>query len=323
LNTENLPAIQHRELSPMELIGALLERKDVTTESVSAIERLADLHLKMSAKSAEVSFNKAYIALRRECKPIAATKIIPDREGNVRSRYATLEEIMKQVTPLLDKYGFCDMYSQCHGENGRTTVTATLIHNDGHERSAEFTCRAQESPGNTGAQNDSGTTKLAQRKALCLLLGIQFDYNADARDLGDTITPEDAADLERRVKAACGNEPAKVARYLKLADAPSFKEIKSAKYAVVIEQLERDERAKSTPASTGVPPTPEKVFRAALASWSGMTGDDFAQAAREVAKANGIDIKTANAVQFSNLTAFVSEQVANEVDFLAWRSSKK
>jgi len=325
MNTENLPAIQseHREMSVSDMMGAIVQR-DITPETVAVMKELVTLKRELDGDAAKKAFNRAFVALQRDLRPVVAQRKVPDNNGKTRYVFAAFEDLMAEVAPHIDRHDF-GLSFDTKTDTNRICVTATLMHVDGHEKSSDFEVRTsgRGAPGCSDAQTDGGNYTFAKRYALCGLLNIVIDKDNDAGLLGATITPEDAADLERRVKALYPNDARQVERVLKLADAKSFAEIKSAKYSVVIDHIEPMERSRKAPASTGVPPTPEKVFRAALASWSGMTGDDFAQAAREVAKANGIDIKTANAVQFSNLTAFVSEQVANEVDFLAWRSSKK
>lgn len=77
-----------------------------------------------------------------------------------------------------------------------------------------------------------------------MLLGLRFDHTADARELGDTITKEEAVDLEKRVLAISKGDEKQVERYLKLADAANFATVKRAKYEVVIQLVEMKERAK-------------------------------------------------------------------------------
>lgn len=230
------------ELSIPDMMQAIIE-KGITAESVQVMKDLLTMKREVDADTARAAFNQDFLELRKECRPIAATRTIPTNNGGVKGRFASLEDIVGEVSPLLEKYGFSDTYSQSSVEGGRTKVTVTLLHRSGHERSSEYTCREHSSPANTPAQNDGGTNKMARRHALCNMLGIVLDYNSDARLEGDTITTEEAEDLQHRVRAVCAGDESHVDRYLKLAGAKAFCEIRRAKYEVVIQQLERSEKA--------------------------------------------------------------------------------
>lgn len=234
-----------REMTPGQLLAVAIQG-GVTTENVAVVERLIKMQTDMDARESLAISTQAFGLLQSDCKPLACTKIIPGKNGEVRSTFTPIEEIKTAIAPFLANRGFGYSATQELLEGGKLTkVTVILTHLEtGCERSSSFTCREQSSPGNTPAQNDSGTATLAERKALAMLLGLRFDHSADARDLGDTITEEDAVDLEKRIMAIAKGDAAQVEKYLKLADAPNFRAIKQAKYEVVIQLVEMKERAK-------------------------------------------------------------------------------
>ena len=251
----------HAELAtvaPMnigDMMQAIIE-KGITQESVAVMKDLLAMKREMDAEGARAAFNRDFLALRKECRPIAATRTIPTKDGGVKGRFASLEDIVGEVSPLLEKYGFSDTYSQSNIEGGRTKVVVTLLHTSGHERSSEYSCREHSSPQNTPAQNDGGTNKMARRHALCNMLGIVLDYSQDARLEGDTITPEEAAILEERVARITGGDADQVARYLRLAGAPSFAEVRRAKYDVVMAALDQHRQPTEKPQSIQAKPFP-------------------------------------------------------------------
>lgn len=329
---DNLPATRQPAdviMTPGQILQGAITG-NISSDKVEVVERLLQMQLDQEDRDMRVMLARAFGELQYDCKKIACTKTIPGRNGEIRSTFAPIEEIKDEMFPLLAKHKFTYDAKQELLDGGKLTKATVIITHvpTGREKSSSFTCREQASPGNTPAQNDGGTFTFAERKAIANLLGLRFDHSADARDLGDTITPEDAADLERRVRAIYPNDARQVERVLKLADAKDFASIKFAKYDVVLTHLEAIERKPSTKpavASTAsAPPDAEKLFRACLGSWTGLSGDDFRAAAREVAAANGItDIAKANSVQFSNLAAFVNEQVENENYYFKWSASNK
>ena len=122
---------------------------------------------------------------------------------------------------------------------GKTIAEITLIHKDGHEEKREYAVRS----GNTNAMKDAtaadtGATTSAWRHLVIKMFGIKsrIQEENDPRNLGDTnkkVTPEQAADLEHRVKMLNRNVPA----FLKLAGAATFAEIPAVNYAVIDRML--------------------------------------------------------------------------------------
>lgn len=274
-----LATTQPAEMSVPAMMQAIIE-KGITAESVSVMKELLTLKREMDADSARAHFNQDFIELRKECRPIAATRTIPTKDGGVKGRFASLEDIVGEVSPLLEKYGFSDTYSQS-ADGVRTKVTVTLLHRSGHERSSEYTCREHSSPQNSPAQNDGGTNKMARRHALCNMLGIVLDYSPDARLEGDTITAGEATDIRLRVAALHGNDDA----WLRLADAKSWDEVRRAKYDVVIAAIEQEERKAAKPAT---PTDDRRRLADTVAKWSGVGADELGSAMSSVARAAGV-----------------------------------
>lgn len=232
------------EMSVGEMMGVLASRPDITTETVAVMKELVGLKREMDKDSARVSFNRAFVALQRDLKAVVAQRTVPGNDGKIRYRFAAFEDLMAEVAPHLDKHDLSLSFTT-KTEEGRLCVTATLMHIDGHERSTDFAVRSGKgAPGCSDAQTDGGAFTFAKRYAMCGLLNIVIDKDTDAALLGDTITKEEALDLERRVLAISKGDDKQVDRYLKLADAANFQTVKRAKYEVVIQLVEMKERAK-------------------------------------------------------------------------------
>lgn len=232
------------EMSVLSMIGAISARPDITPESVGVMKELVALKLMMDKDAARIAFNRAFVALQRDLKSVVAQRTVPGNDGKIRYRFAAFEDLMAEVAPHLDRHDLSLSFTT-KTEEGRLCVTATLMHIDGHERSTDFAVRSGKgAPGCSEAQTDGGAFTFAKRYAMCGLLNIVIDKDTDAALLGDTITKEEAADLERRVLAISKGDDKQVERYLKLADAANFATVKRAKYEVVIQLVEMKERAK-------------------------------------------------------------------------------
>lgn len=247
------------ELSVMEMIQAVAANPDkITAESVGVMRELVGLKREMDKDQAGVAFNRAFVALQKDLRPVAPMRVVnnaAEKGGRERYRFASLSDIMEEVGPLLDKHGFVVTFTSKSLEQGRIQATCTLIHTDGHERSSDFAVLANRgAPGCSDAQIAGGALTFAKRYSLCALLNIQIDADNDARLEGETISAEEAANLEARAKAV-GAETGKV---LKLAGAGLFTEIRRSKYTVVANEISKMEAAakKPMPAAIAIPEPP-------------------------------------------------------------------
>jgi hypothetical protein len=220
-------------------IAAMLEavvKGGVTSENVAAIEKLTELWWKTQERDAEREFNEAFVALQKEMPVIVAQTVIPNR-----GKYERFEDIMNVISPLLTKHGFSVSFSNDFNEN-RILETCHLSHIGGHSRKNSFAVRVGgKSDSETQADCKAATT--AKRNALLNALNVIIrqdflqDEDNDPRNLGETISREQAEELERRVKETNSD----VFAFLKLADAPKFSEIMSGKYEMLDAMLRKKE----------------------------------------------------------------------------------
>lgn len=192
------------------------------------------------AMEAERKFNSAFVALQGDMPTIVAKTVIPNR-----GKYERFEDLMEVVGPLLTKHGFTVSFSQDFKEN-RILETCTLSHAAGHSRANTFAVR-------TGGRSDSDTqadckaATTAKRNALCNALNLVIRQDVlneenDAAIEGDpnaTVTPEQAFEIERRVKETNSNVPA----FLKFCGVTRFADIPANKYPEIDSILRRKEQS--------------------------------------------------------------------------------
>lgn len=224
--------------NPYMILQAAMQR-GITSENVAVVEKLTELCWKTDDRNAEKAFARAFVQVQKEIPRIKATKIIPDRNGAMRSSFAPFEEIDEQVRPLCLKHGFTYSFSEGEAQQGRITKICTLQHDEGHKRSNPFTVRiGQGPPGCSESQADGAAHSYAKRGALCDALNIVVTgIDNDARNEGAPITAEQADELERRVSATNTDKAA----FLKYAGAATYAQIMSTKYAILDGFLQKKE----------------------------------------------------------------------------------
>ena len=217
-------------LSIEQAFRAVIEN-DLNAEKLTVMKDLL-------AMDAERKFNAAFAMLQTDLLPVQATRPVPDKQGNIKYKYADYRDIMDQVQPLLTKHGFSVRFSSS-SDDKRMTMICTLMHSGGHSVTNEFGCRIGAGPyGSTETQADSAAGTSAQRNALCDALNIVIRRGDDAREEGHQITPEQADELERRVQLTNSNREA----FLKLAGAKNYADIRSERYEILDEMLRKKEQ---------------------------------------------------------------------------------
>jgi len=233
-------------------VAAMLQKViegGITSENVAALESLVGLYDRMQAKDAERKFNEAFAKLQNELPAVDASKIVPNRDGSPRYKFAPFEDIMESVKPILVANGFSVSFNARFGD-GRMTSICTLRHVGGFSQSNEFAVRIGGGPpGATETQADGAAKTYAKRGALCDALNIVVEHDDDARMIGQPIGKALAEDLEKRVEAAGADRDA----FLKYAGASSFDQISDERWPVLDELLTRKEKTKSAGRKTAMP----------------------------------------------------------------------
>ena len=212
--------------------------KGVTAENAAAIEKLCDLHLKLEAISARKSYARAMAAMQSELPLVLKGTHVSFKQTSF--SYAKYEDIMRAIKPLLEKYGFSIRSGQ-KIEAAFLTSTVTISHIDGHSETTEFAVRHSVGTGQDLAVIDTMDSSRSRRHALKRALNLieVGEEGDDARNVGQVITAEQAADLRKRLKNTGHDE----SRFLKFAGADTFETIRSAKLPELYGVLYVAERA--------------------------------------------------------------------------------
>lgn len=220
----------------------IVVEKGISTENVAAFKELVQLHREEVKMNAEKEFAAAFVRLQQELPVIPGTRSIPDKQNNIKFRYANFEDIDAIVRPICLRNGFTYAFRETGIESGRVTVTMTLQHEGGHSREIPYSVRIGSGPpGANESQADGSGHTYAQRGAIESGLALRVvGARDDARMEGGPITEDQAFELERRVKETNSD----VAAFLKLAGSPSFKGILSSKYDMLDQLLARKEKAR-------------------------------------------------------------------------------
>jgi hypothetical protein len=234
-----LEPTSNRAPTSLDILDAAV-RGGVTSENVAVVKEIIAMRREEVAFEARAKFNRAFFELKKEIAGMDfyADKSAKNNSGVVAYTYCSEKELASKLDPVLLKHGFTMLFGQ-RDDAGKTAAIITLVHQDGHEDTREYSVRS----GSTNAMKDAtaadtGATTSAWRHLVMKMFGLKsrIQEGDDPRNLGETnkkVTPEQAGELEHQVKMLNRN----VAAFLKLAGAATFGEIPAANFPMLERML--------------------------------------------------------------------------------------
>ncbi len=234
---------QPNAVTSLSILDAAV-RGGINKDNVEVVERLVALRRDEVALQNKSAFNRSFFALKREISTMNfyADKEAKTKSGEVAYSYCSETEIAGKLEPVLFKHGFAMLFGQ-RQETDRVVAIVTLIHELGHEETREYSVRVgQSNQMKDSTAVDAGSTTSAWRHLVIKMFGLKSRIRAedDARNEGEFITQAQAEELEHRLKMVNGD----VAKFLAVAGAKKFAEIRAGKYATLTEMLWKKENPK-------------------------------------------------------------------------------
>jgi hypothetical protein len=153
--------------APLLVLGRLATNKDVDVEK---LKQLIDMQERITGHQARAEFNAAYAAMQGDI-PIITERGEIAVNGQVRSKYAKFEDILRVVKPILQRHGFALRHSNKFVD-GKLTVTGILSHRSGHSEQDEFVTDPDTGPGRNTIQSLGSARSYGQRYTTIALLNI-------------------------------------------------------------------------------------------------------------------------------------------------------
>ena len=151
------------------------------TLDLEGLDRLAALYERMVAR--EARFNAALARLQPKLPILDERGEITDPDGAVRATYATWEDTLEAIRPLLARHGFSLSFTLGRPPPGLVSVIGVLRHAAGHKAEAELQLPADTSGEKNALQAIGSAVTYGQRYLTKLLLALAS--RADADDDGE------------------------------------------------------------------------------------------------------------------------------------------
>lgn len=183
--------------TPAEMLAAAINQG----ASIDTLERLIALQERWEKGNARKAFDAAISDAKAKIPAI-----VKNVKGHT-NKYADLAAITTVVDPILSEHGLS--YRFRTDQSDKITVTCILSHRDGHSEENSLSGAPDTGPGRNAIQAVGSTVKYLMRYTLTLSIGIATTENDDDGRLagsGETITPEQVAELKTKIAAVGANE---------------------------------------------------------------------------------------------------------------------
>ena len=187
--------------------------------TADTIEKLYNLHERISDRHEAHRFHEAIDAFQSQCPPIKRNKnakISTDRGSQFSYSYADLEEIERTIRPILHENGLSYSWDS-EVNDQQVMVTCVLRHVEGHKISARFSSPV-DSRGNksiSDAQKHGVALTYGRRQSLIQALGLRVgEPDTDGKEF-EGIAEERLADLQALMEeSGITKKPAHLQRFL-------------------------------------------------------------------------------------------------------------
>lgn len=144
---------------------------------VEKLERLIAMQERIMAHNAKAEFDSAYAEMQGEI-PVITERGEILVSGQLRSKYAKLEDIIRIVRPIMQQHGFAVRHSH-EFVDGKIKIVGILSHRSGHSERDEFVTESDTGAGRTAIQALGSARSYGQRYTLMSLLGIATSGSDD------------------------------------------------------------------------------------------------------------------------------------------------
>lgn len=193
----NTPAsLEAHPTADSTAIIQVIERAALNPDvDIDKLERLLEMQERVMDRQAMMAYSTAMAAMQTELPSIE------ERGKTNNGCYATLEDIVDTVRPIMQKHGFAVSFRIQTQERG-IQVTGVLMHKDGHREETSMLLPADMSGNKNAVQAFGSSTSYGKRYVLSALLNITTrgqDDNGSTAGGVRLVTPFQAGQIQRLI----------------------------------------------------------------------------------------------------------------------------
>lgn len=238
--TDNSLAIRADEAEHLPVAATpmgMIERALSTGASVETIQKLMELQERYEANQARKAFNEAISAAKAEMPAIVKGNTVDftTQKGRTNYKFEDLSSIMRQIGPVLSKYGLSVRYRTSSDPSQPVTVTCIISHKLGHSEENSLMAGRDDTGNKNSIQAVGSTVTYLQRYTLKAALGLA----AGADDDGAKAAPAaPITEAEREIILGMIEETSSdIAKFCEKLEIESVAKMPAAKYRRAILML--------------------------------------------------------------------------------------
>jgi ERF superfamily len=191
---------------PGALLSAIVQLARDPAVDVTKLQALLGMQERMEARQGEIEFDRALARIAGQMPRVKKNGTVNLGQGKGSYAFATWEDMDTIIRPLMASEGFTLSFTSelRNGEGGGLIVTGTLLHRDGHSKSASMPLPLDTGAGRSNIQAAGSTLSYGKRYTAEMLLNIVREGVDDDGKAGGTkfITEEQATELRAMAKSA-------------------------------------------------------------------------------------------------------------------------
>lgn len=211
-----VPNLTIKSTTQAETVLAMMQQAIQSGTPVSDLERLMNLHERMTAQQARQEYLTAFAAFKQDCPEITRKTDNPQfsvvtRNGIKRPvKYANLADIERAIKEPLCTHGISYRWSGMSIEDGMMKLTCIVSHISGHSEESEIRMPIESRAGASPQQKYAITIIYMQRYSLIQALGlVTCDEDLDGNELREQpkkITAEQATLMREMIDHTSSDE---------------------------------------------------------------------------------------------------------------------
>jgi hypothetical protein len=218
-----LPAPEAPSTESSALIGLIERAARDPSIDIDKMERLFQMHERVTARSSEASFNAAMAKAQAALKPVVRKL----KNSQTNSMYADLAAISEAADPVIHAHGFGVICSEFKSEvEGHLGIKCEITHADGHSKVYPFNIPLDgtglKGNANKTATHAYGSTiTYGRRYAKCSVFDIATKNDMDGNTDGAKLTEEQAEVIKAKLVSS-GADVEKFLGFLKAENVESI-----------------------------------------------------------------------------------------------------
>lgn len=178
------------QIAPIDPEGLIMKALE-NNVPVETMERLLSMRKELKAEQARTDYFSALTKFQAKCPVINKGRTVKDRNGKDRYAYASLDDIVKEISPLLEEFGL-SFSIKTEYKDGFIIAMCETHHISGHSEVSTFPVPIEKEAYMNEAQKVGSAQTYAKRYAFCNAFGILTgDTDDDGKSLGDGVSVQD------------------------------------------------------------------------------------------------------------------------------------